>query len=95
MSTPIMPAFGTNSCSSSNFFGSNAVVNRLTPVALPPGRLKLATTPSWTGSPAETKTIGIVVVAAFVARTLGVLPAKITATWRRTNSAASAGSRPT
>ena len=56
--------------------GSNAVVNRLTPVALPPGRLKLATTPSWTGSPAETKAIGIVVVAAFAASTLGVLPRK-------------------
>jgi hypothetical protein len=34
---------------------------------MPPGRLRLATTPSFTGSSPVVKTIGIVVVAAFVA----------------------------
>ena len=40
---------------------------KLTPVRLPPGRLRLATRPSWTGSPPVAKTIGIVVVAALAA----------------------------
>jgi len=35
----------------------------LTPVALPRGRLRLATRPSWTGSLPTVKTIGIVEVA--------------------------------
>jgi len=35
-------------------------VSRVTPVALPPGRLKLATRPSATGSPPIPNTIGIV-----------------------------------
>jgi hypothetical protein len=35
-------------------------VTKVTPVTLPPGRLRLATRPSLTGSPALTKTIGIV-----------------------------------
>ena len=38
------------------------------PVTLAPGRLRLATRPNVTGSPALTKTIGIVDVAAFAAR---------------------------
>ena len=37
------------------------------PVALPPGRAKLATRPNLTGSSATPKTIGIVVVAALAA----------------------------
>ena len=41
---------------------------QLTPVALPPGRARLATRPSLTGSSAELKTIGIVVVADLAAR---------------------------
>ena len=41
---------------------------KLTPVTLPPGRLRLATRPSLTGSPPRAKTIGIVAVAAFAAR---------------------------
>ena len=41
-----------------------------------------------TGSPLVAKTIGIVVVAAFAASAAGVLVAAITATWRRTRSAA-------
>jgi hypothetical protein len=37
------------------------------PVTLPPGWLRLATRPAWTGSKAATKTTGIDVVAAFAA----------------------------
>ena len=39
----------------------------VTPVRFPPGRLRLATSPSPTGSLPTSKTIGIVVVAAFAA----------------------------
>ncbi|WP_456243306.1 hypothetical protein [Vineibacter terrae] len=50
-----------------------------TPVALPPGRLKLATSPSPTGS-SQMKTIGMVRVA-FLAASAGALPgATMTAT---------------
>jgi hypothetical protein len=40
-------------------------VNTFTPVALPPGRLRLATSPHLTGSEELMKTIGIVALAAF------------------------------
>ena len=61
---------------------------------LPPGRARLATRPSWTGSSATAKTMGIVVVAALAAKAEGVPPVTaMTATCRRTNWAASAGSR--
>ena len=67
-SIAITAGAGTNSCSSSNRFGANATVIMVMPVTLPPGRLRLATRPNVTGSPALTKTIGIVDVAAFAAR---------------------------
>ena len=56
---------------------------------LPPGRLKLVTTPALTGSAALTKTIGMVAVAAF-ATLAGSLPpvATITATLRSRSSPA-------
>ena len=45
-------ASGTSSCSSSSRFGAQLDRSRwLTPVTLPPGRLRLATRPSSTGSP--------------------------------------------
>ena len=43
------------------------MTRKLTPVTLPPGRLRLATRPSRTGSIPLTNTIGTVVVAAFAA----------------------------
>jgi hypothetical protein len=46
----IVPGLGNISRRSPKRFGPSSVVNRLTPVALPPGRLKLATRPRWTGS---------------------------------------------
>src|SRR3974390_2946501 len=57
------------------------------PVTLLPGRSKLVTRPTMTGSPVLTKTIGISVVAALAAGAAGVFAA-ITATLRRTRSAA-------
>ena len=56
------------------------IVQWVTPVMLPPGRLRLGTRPSWTGSPPVSKTIGMVVVAAFAASAAGVVVAAITAT---------------
>ena len=52
----------------------------VTPVTLPPGRSRLATRPSRTGSAAISKTIGMVVVAAFAASAAGVVVAAIKAT---------------
>jgi hypothetical protein len=57
-----------------NSFAANAVVRKLTPVRLPPGRLKLATRPSLIGSPPVANTIGIVAVAAFANSADAVLP---------------------
>ena len=54
---------------------------------------RLATSPAETGSAAVEKTIGIVVVAAFAASADGEPAAPITATCRRTSSAANAGNR--
>jgi RHS repeat-associated protein len=59
-----------------------------------PGRARLATRPSLTGSSLTTKTMGIVVVAALAANAArGPSIAAIMATCRRTSSPASAGSR--
>src|SRR5262249_24206081 len=59
------------------------------PVRLPPGRLRLATRPHWTGSMSVKKTIGMVVVAVFAASVAATTPFEnITLTLRRTNSAA-------
>jgi hypothetical protein len=66
------------SCNSSSRFGAISTFNWVAPVTLPPGRLRLATRPSCTGSPLVVKTIGIVVVAALAATAAGVLVAAIT-----------------
>ena len=62
-STPIRVAEGTSSRSSSSRFEVNSTFKKLIPVRLPPGRARLATSPSFTGSSAIAKTIGIVEVA--------------------------------
>src|SRR5207249_7043082 len=68
--------------------------NVVTPVIFPPGWLRLATRPVWTGSVPIKNTIGIVLVAAWAARGETVAPlATITATCLPTSSAANAGSR--
>jgi hypothetical protein len=83
-----------SSCISPSSFDNRSFAMSVRPVTLPPGRLRLATRPYWTGSPPEAKTIGIVEVAVLAARAAGVLPsAAITATRRRTRSAANSGSR--
>ena len=88
----ITVALGTNSPKSPRRFGINSEDNRVAPVTLPPGRLRLATRPSLTGSAPVWNTIGIVAVAAFAA-SAGAEPrqAAITATGRRTSSAARTG----
>src|SRR5262252_2355484 len=94
MSTPIRATPGTRSRNNPSRFGSIRLVNRVTPVTFPPGRLKLSTKPALTGSPPIPNTIGIVVVAAFAASPEGSPPAAtMTATCRPTRSAASAGKR--
>ena len=61
---------------------------------LPPGRLRLGTRPTATGSVPLEKTIGIVAVAALAAKPAAMLPpATITATRRPTNSVAISGNR--
>ena len=87
-------AFGTISRSSANFFASNSDVNRLAPVTLPPGRLRLATKPTLTGKSLPVKTIGIIDVAALAASAGRSPPAAmITATCRFTRSVAMPGNR--
>ena len=70
-STAIRAAPGTSSRRSSSRFAANSAVRKLTPVRLPPGRARLATRPSLTGSSPTTKTMGIVVVAALAANAAG------------------------
>jgi hypothetical protein len=89
----IVPGLSNNSRTSPKRFGPSSTVKRLTPVALPLGRLKLATRPSWTGSSPMVNTMGIVVVAALAAKAEGLSVATSITTCRRTSSAASAGKR--
>ena len=58
---------GAISRSSPSRFESTTPENIVTPVTLPPGRLRLSTRPSLTGSAPASNTIGIVAVAAFAA----------------------------
>src|SRR5215471_14060455 len=88
----IVVAAGRSSRSSSSRFGPSSTFKMLTPVRLPPGRFRLAISPSSIGSNPAVKTIGIVAVAAFVGGTAGPLAA-ITATRRSTSSAAMAARR--
>ena len=82
-------AEGSSSRRSSKRFGPRILVKTLTPVRLPPGRLKLSTRPVLTGSAPVTNTIGMVLVAAFAAADAGASRATITATPRLTSSPAS------
>ena len=63
---PITRACGISSRSNSSRFATTSRMKSITPVILPPGRLRLATRPSRTGSDPTTKTIGIVEDAAFI-----------------------------
>jgi hypothetical protein len=55
-------------------FCASSATKEFTPVILPPGRLKLATRPSLTGSSPVRKTIGMVAVAALAARADAEVP---------------------
>jgi hypothetical protein len=93
-STAKRAAPGSSSCKSPSRFAASSTPMSLIPVRLPPGRLRLATRPIFTGSAPMTKTMGIVAVAALAASVAGVLAGvTMTATRRRTSSAASAGRR--
>ena len=93
-SAAIVVSGGIRLCISSRHFAINSTSMVVMPVTLPPGRARLATRPTLTGSVPIKKTIGIVWVAALAASAPGVLPTTaITATSRRTKSIASAGSR--
>src|SRR5262249_35485286 len=73
----------------------SSVASNEMPVAFPPGRARLGTTPAPTGSPTYTKMIGIVVVAFRPAMAAGVLNVMIASTFKLPNSAASSVSRST
>ena len=92
-STATRVAVGTSSRKSSSRFAVNSPATKLTPVKLPPGRARLATRPSLTGSSLTLKTIGIVVVALAAARVVAFPMVTSTATCRRANSATSSGNR--
>ena len=66
-STATRTALGTSSCRSASRLATSSAAKKLTPVALPPGRARLATRPSLTGSSPTPNTIGIVAVAALAA----------------------------
>ena len=84
-------AAGITSWSNCIRFGANLHVLSGHARDLPPGRLKAATRPIFTGSAPVSKTIGMVIFAAFAASAAGVLAAAITATSLRTRSATIAG----
>jgi hypothetical protein len=85
-------ALGTASLTSSNRFAPSTFMKLVMPVTLPPGRLKLATSPTLTGSSPITKTTGIVPVAAFAASAAGKVIVAMTAGLRPIRSAAKPGS---
>jgi hypothetical protein len=64
----------------SSFFGPTSKFNEVTPLTLPPGRFRLATSPSWTGSLANWKRIGIVEVAVLAASAAALPGVAITVT---------------
>jgi hypothetical protein len=74
--------------------GSSRVLKLLTPVTLPPGRLRLPTNPAARGSALNAATIGMVAVAVLAANAAGCPPAAAsTVTGRLTSSVAIAGNR--
>src|SRR6516162_4118193 len=73
-------------------FAASTLLRKVTPVTLPPGRLRLGTSPALTGSVPIAKTTGMTVVAA-LAESADIVPSMvtITATLRRVRSFANAG----
>src|SRR6516165_7284658 len=77
-STAIRTALGTNSCRSASRFAAKSFAKKLIPVRFPPGRARLATRPSLTGSSPTPKTTGI------CGRSFGCKRSKV-AGWRGDN----------
>src|SRR5262245_46607841 len=69
-------------------FPARSTVRVDRPVMLPPGRARLVTRPTPTGSPTVANTIGTTGVTCFAAITAGAPPVTIMLTLSRTNSAA-------
>src|SRR5262249_36881982 len=74
ISTATRTALGASSCSRPNRLAATSQMKMLMPVALPPGRARLDTRPTFTGSSPTPNTIGIVVVAALAALAASVPP---------------------
>ena len=91
--TPTRDRLGTASVSSCSCLVTSSSYCEANPVALPPGRARLRTNPSATGSTRTTKTIGIVRVARCAAMIAGVPETTMTSTLARTRSAARSCSR--
>ena len=89
-----MVVVGSSSRSTSSRFGTISTFNVVTPVRLPPGRFRLATSPSLdrVGAGEEDNRNGRG-RGLCGHRGIKLLPVAITLTRRRTRSAASAGSR--
>ena len=90
---PTRGSLGTTSLSIYNLLVFSSGANVESPVTLPPGRARLATRPSPTGSTLLVTTIGIVVVAFLAADAAGPDVTTIRSTLSRTKSAASKGRR--
>src|SRR2546426_494570 len=84
---------GTASLRTSSRLPLTAGAREDSPVMCPPGRARLATRPSPTGSPLTAMTMGIVVVACWAARSATVPSTTRMSTGSRTSSTTSAGSR--
>jgi hypothetical protein len=74
------PRFRQNLTRELELFRCKLGIKKLTPVRLPPGRARLPTSPSLTGSWAARKTIGMFGVAAFAAKA----PTSAKGQWRTT-----------
>ena len=86
--SPTRSSLGTASLSISSLLVFSSTARPESPVTLPPGRDKLVTRPSPTGSAEFAITMGIKVVAPFAANTDGADVATMRSTFRRTNSVA-------
>ena len=86
-------ADGINSWSSSTYFWWSPGTRLVSPVMFPPGRARLATTPSAIGSGTSYMTIGIEEVARFTVSVSTAAVVTMTSTFARTRSATRVGSR--
>src|SRR5215475_3478304 len=85
--------FGAASLRTSRRLTLSSSVMEVTPVTLPPGRERLATSPCSTGSSDDPITIGIVLMAALAAMVSAPAVVRMRSTFNWTNSVARAGRR--